>query len=218
MPDACTYEGRKYSEGAVICQNGSEHKCLDGAWQPTGSSCDSDDKERSIGQLIIDGDFDPEAVDLPDEDPDGESPDVADWEDEAHVDTKDNKLESLSKRRTDPIRELAGYLATSFITDSGDIKGVLFEVDRLVNIILPGARDTKCTSRRVRNLSRSWRNVLVAARSGDADKVVAAARAFRHQAKGRSKMYHRCYKYMRRQHRDLREIADIALKIVALAA
>ena len=43
MPD-CEYNGVSYSDGSVVCQNGSEMRCdgTDGSWHYTGNTCDKD--------------------------------------------------------------------------------------------------------------------------------------------------------------------------------
>lgn len=37
----CTYDGKEYSEGAVVCQAGERYKCLSGSWHRFGGSCSS---------------------------------------------------------------------------------------------------------------------------------------------------------------------------------
>lgn len=40
MPQSCEYAGNSYSDGAVICQNGTEYRCNDGSWEILGTPCD----------------------------------------------------------------------------------------------------------------------------------------------------------------------------------
>lgn len=35
----CTYEGKSYSDGVLICMNGREMKCRGGEWSETGYAC-----------------------------------------------------------------------------------------------------------------------------------------------------------------------------------
>lgn len=35
----CTYDGKEYSDGAVVCQSGIKFKCIDGVWDNTGQKC-----------------------------------------------------------------------------------------------------------------------------------------------------------------------------------
>lgn len=43
MAKNCAYNGREYSDGAVVCQNGAEYRCDEGRWEPLGSSCSRED-------------------------------------------------------------------------------------------------------------------------------------------------------------------------------
>ena len=114
------------------------------------------------------------------------------------------------------ISDLANYLATKYITDNGEIVGLLHQLDRFINWLARGGVDNKCTPRRVKDLARAWRAVIEASGSGDVNKILKAAKRFRYHAKGRSSMFNRCYKHMKKRHSDLAEIADIALKIAVL--
>jgi len=40
--DACTYDGTKYSDGALSCQAGKRYKCDDGEWKSKDEHCTSD--------------------------------------------------------------------------------------------------------------------------------------------------------------------------------
>jgi len=39
MAKSCTYDGKEYSDGSVVCQSGKEYRCNDGTWDSLGSSC-----------------------------------------------------------------------------------------------------------------------------------------------------------------------------------
>ena len=39
MAGSCIYRGREYSNGAVVCQNGIEFRCVDGTWEDLGTTC-----------------------------------------------------------------------------------------------------------------------------------------------------------------------------------
>jgi hypothetical protein len=36
---SCTYADQTYSDGAVLCQSGTEYVCKDGGWESLGTSC-----------------------------------------------------------------------------------------------------------------------------------------------------------------------------------
>ena len=42
---ACYYNGKKYSVGSSVCQNGSEYVCYETGWEATGSACSAADGE-----------------------------------------------------------------------------------------------------------------------------------------------------------------------------
>jgi hypothetical protein len=51
MGKSCIYNGAEYSDGAVVCQNGSEYLCNDGSWEPLGTSCGNRvDKEGNVSE------------------------------------------------------------------------------------------------------------------------------------------------------------------------
>lgn len=37
--DTCSYEGTAYSEGAAVCQSGTQYRCDDGEWENMGFAC-----------------------------------------------------------------------------------------------------------------------------------------------------------------------------------
>ena len=39
MAKSCTYDGKEYSDGSVVCQSGKEYRCNDGTWDSLGTSC-----------------------------------------------------------------------------------------------------------------------------------------------------------------------------------
>ena len=39
MASRCEYNGKWYSNGAVVCQAGKKRKCENGAWEAIGGKC-----------------------------------------------------------------------------------------------------------------------------------------------------------------------------------
>jgi|RhiMetdeSRZDD1v2_1073273.scaffolds.fasta_scaffold3466992_1 hypothetical protein len=35
----CMYSNQYFSSGSISCQNGKQHRCVAGAWQPSGLDC-----------------------------------------------------------------------------------------------------------------------------------------------------------------------------------
>ena len=59
---SCTFDGRPYSEGSLICSNGKELRCSGSQWSETGYTCFSEslDKYTRIdpsGTILSDSDF-----------------------------------------------------------------------------------------------------------------------------------------------------------------
>ena len=164
----------------------------------------------SLSHQVLNDELDAEAIDLPEEA--AEDEEVPEWD--------QFSSSSVTKRNNlafgDVISDIAKDLSTRFMTDTGDIKTGLFEVETILSELVGAS--TKCTSKRVRNLSRAWRNVVKAAGSGNVDKIVDASHAFRKIAKRRSRMYNRCYKHMRKTSKDLAFVADAALRIYVISA
>lgn len=46
MADSCEYEGKSYSDGAVICISGREYRCDDGEWSDLATDCAQADGEE----------------------------------------------------------------------------------------------------------------------------------------------------------------------------
>ena len=56
----CTYNGKSYSDGALICVNGREMKCRGGDWNETGYPCTTNtaiqqDQSSDGVQTLADG-------------------------------------------------------------------------------------------------------------------------------------------------------------------
>lgn len=49
MAQSCTYDGKAYSHGSVVCQAGYEYRCNDGIWDALNTKCDPTDAEVSRG-------------------------------------------------------------------------------------------------------------------------------------------------------------------------
>ena len=45
--DDCSYDGTKYSDGALSCQAGKQYKCDDGEWKSKGERCTSSKSDTS---------------------------------------------------------------------------------------------------------------------------------------------------------------------------
>jgi hypothetical protein len=39
MPQSCTYDGKTYDHGSVVCQSGWEYRCNDGQWDALNTRC-----------------------------------------------------------------------------------------------------------------------------------------------------------------------------------
>jgi hypothetical protein len=50
----CSYNGRSYSNGSLICANGRELKCDSGSWRETGYRCTPRVADKQISTLAID--------------------------------------------------------------------------------------------------------------------------------------------------------------------
>jgi hypothetical protein len=54
VSNTCTYAGEVYSEGAVVCMDGTEYRCMNVhgrsfTWEPTGRSCGGEGDASSSG-------------------------------------------------------------------------------------------------------------------------------------------------------------------------
>jgi hypothetical protein len=41
MAKPCKYNGKTYSDGSTVCQNGETHRCDDGSWTNLHTKCTS---------------------------------------------------------------------------------------------------------------------------------------------------------------------------------
>ena len=51
--DACSYDGTKYSDGALSCQAGKQYKCDDGEWKSKGERCTSAKSDTHTHERVI---------------------------------------------------------------------------------------------------------------------------------------------------------------------
>ena len=51
--DDCSYDGTKYSDGAVSCQAGKRYKCDDGEWKSKDERCTSAKNDTHTHERVI---------------------------------------------------------------------------------------------------------------------------------------------------------------------
>ena len=51
--DDCSYDGTKYSDGALSCQAGKQYKCDDGEWKSKGERCTSAKSDTHTHERVI---------------------------------------------------------------------------------------------------------------------------------------------------------------------
>ena len=51
--DDCTYDGTRYSDGALSCQAGKQYKCDDGEWKSKGERCTSGKSDTHTHERVI---------------------------------------------------------------------------------------------------------------------------------------------------------------------
>jgi len=51
--DDCSYDGTKYSDGALSCQAGKQYKCDDGEWKSKGERCTSAKSDTRTHERVI---------------------------------------------------------------------------------------------------------------------------------------------------------------------
>ena len=49
----CTYNGKDYSVGSAVCQNGWEYVCYDTGWEASGSACNHAADGEVIRQVAV---------------------------------------------------------------------------------------------------------------------------------------------------------------------
>ena len=54
MGKSCTYNNVEYSDGAVVCQSGTEYRCNDGEWDSLGTQCGTRVDENGVIEVIED--------------------------------------------------------------------------------------------------------------------------------------------------------------------
>jgi hypothetical protein len=60
----CTFENKGYFDGQMVCQYGTQMKCVGGSWAQTGDECADGDAGGEVKQPDV---TDPGEVQMPDE-------------------------------------------------------------------------------------------------------------------------------------------------------